>query len=268
MERKLKKAVILSFISACLFCGNIHAESKPAEMMDKVLKQDSCEDQVTKVTMTLVSGDNKTHVRTATLYNKRKKDIEDMRLIRFHTPLDLADNGVLTIENSDRDNDQWAYIPAYHTVRRIASSNMTDNYMGTDYSYEDAADPVTSKYYYKKISNEVVGGVLWTVISAGAVDKKLRSETAYSEITYWIDPIKNVIFKTRYKDKKGKLFKELINSDLKSYDTKEGVKYRWNRTEMSNLQTKHKTITEVISCDIDKGLSGNIFTERYLKIGK
>ncbi|OGF44912.1 MAG: hypothetical protein A2452_03635 [Candidatus Firestonebacteria bacterium RIFOXYC2_FULL_39_67] len=253
------------FIAAGSF---LFAELKPSEIMDAVLKQGSSEDQVMKVKMTLVSEGNKTHERTATLYSKRKKGEDDMRLIYFHTPLDMADNGVLTIENSNRDNDQWAYIPAYHTVRRIASSNLTDNYMGTDYSYEDAADPITSKYLYKIVSNETIRDTVWTVISAVPVNKKLKSETAYSEITYWVDPVKYVVSRTIYRDKDGKMFKELVNSDLKSYETKEGVKYRWERTEMKNIKTKHKTITEVTSIKIDSGISENIFTERYLKTGK
>jgi len=239
-------------------------EMDAKEIMRQVDLQSSATDEVIDITMVLIDKKGKERARKATLYTKQKNDTDDMRLIRFHTPADIAKSAVLTIENSDRDNDQWVYLPAYHTTRRITAANRSDNYMGTDFAYEDITDPRIDEYQYKILKREKYRETDCVVIESIPVDEKLKKETGYSKTISWIDPGKFVNLKQEFYDKKGELLKVLTNLELKQY----GEKYRWKRTEMENLQKKHKTINEVTKRKINTGLSANTFTQRYLKRGR
>ena len=76
---------------------------------------------------------HKLRERTGTVYERQaaRGALDKMRLISFHSPADIKGSGVLTIEHSDRKNDRWLYLPAYHTTRRISPANRGDRYMST-----------------------------------------------------------------------------------------------------------------------------------------
>ena len=234
------------------------------EIMRRVERQNSAGDEVVELTMTLVNASGRQHVRTATLYQKQKSDVDDMRLIRFHTPPDIAKNGVLTIENSDRADDQWIYLPAYHTVRRIAPANRRDTYMGTDFAYEDVTDRKLNEYQFKILRQEECNGTMCVVIESVPTASNLIKETGYSKTISWVDPVRYVILKEEFYDKEQNLFKVLTNSNLQQYSNK----YRFKRMEMVNIQTNHRTIVEVNNRKIDTGIPAKIFTVRYLKRGR
>ncbi|MCP4622684.1 MAG: outer membrane lipoprotein-sorting protein [bacterium] len=234
------------------------------ELMRRVERQISAVDEIVKVKMTLINAAGRQHVRTATLYQKQKNDVNDMRMVRFHTPPEMAKHGVLTIENSDRDDDQWAYMPAYHTVRRIAPANRSDTYMGTDFAYEDMTDRKLDEYKYKTLKEEKFNGTACTVIESIPAAEKLRKETGYSKTISWIDHDNYLVLKVAFYDRNQKLLKILTNSELQQY----GAKYRFHRMEMVNVQTDHRTLIEVKSRKINAGIPAKIFTVRYLKRGK
>jgi len=259
------KAYVFLFLAVAVFISStpVYAQMDPEEVMSKVLQQDKATDEIMEVTMTLIDSGGQKRDRTATIYAKEKDPVNTMRLIRFHTPEDLANSAVLTIENSDRDNDQWIYVPAFHTTRRIASSNRSDNYMGTDFAYEDISDPRIKEYSYKTIKTDKCGDVDCVVIESTPVDQKLKDESGYSKTLSWVDTNRYITFKKEFYNKKGTLLKTQINSKLNKY----GEKYRWDHVEMENVQSKHKTINDITERKLNTGLSDEYFTMRYLKRG-
>ena len=50
------------------------------ELMRRVDRQISAVDEIVKVKMTLINAAGRRHVRTATLYQKQKNDVTDMRI--------------------------------------------------------------------------------------------------------------------------------------------------------------------------------------------
>lgn len=259
---KLLLLVLWVGLSAVAPSAGLALDAK--ELMRRVQQQNGAADEMVDVEMTLIDAGGRRHERTATLYQKQKSDRNNMRMIRFHSPPDLAKHAVLTIENSDRDDDMWAFMPAYHTVRRIASANRSDTYMGTDFSYEDLIDRKLDEYQFKTLRKEEYNGTACTVVESLPAAPKLKEETGYSKTISWIDPEKYLLLKAEFYDRDQKLLKVLTNSDLQQY----GAKYRFQRTEMVNVQIDHRTLIEVQSRKINAGLPAKIFTVRYLKRGK
>ena len=73
-------------------------------------------------TFVLAGSDGKNFERKATGYSKLADDgIHSSRLTRFLSPANISGTAVLSVENSDREDDVWVYLPALHKVRRLAA---------------------------------------------------------------------------------------------------------------------------------------------------
>ncbi len=213
--------------------------------------------------MTLIDAGGKSTDRTGTQYFKRKESNkpESMRLYRFHSPPEMAKSAVLIIENSDKDNDQWIYLPATYSTRKIPSRNRGDRYMGTDFSYEDAVSYKISEYSYKALEDETINNTKCHKIEQIPIDPKLVKESLYSRIKQWIDPARSVAVKREYYDKANNLLKIYKASDF----VKVGGLYRARHVEMEDLKLKHKTIVDYSNFDTTKVIKDSYFTVRSLE---
>jgi hypothetical protein len=261
--RYIKIAVIVNLLVFFLPSRYSFAleNSSAKELMQSVVEQGRTNTEKVDILMTLVDKEGKTWNRTGRFYTKKKDAQNDMRLFYFFTPAELADSGVLTIENFSGMHDQWLYIPAYHTARRIASGNRSEKYMGTDFFYEDIISIKVEEYDMKILRKEKLNAIEAVVLEAIPISKKLKQESAYSKTIWWIDSQKSVALKAEYYDKDGEFLKVLENSDLqflKGY-------YLWGRQIMKDVQNNHQTIIEYKNRKVDESISSDIFTLRYLK---
>lgn len=239
-------------------------DTSPRVIMQKVVDRFKPDTEVREIEMILVNKDGKQWVRTGTFYSKKKTQKDDMRLLIFHSPPDLDKSGVLTIENTSGEDDQWMYVPAYHTVRRIPPNNRGSQYMGTDFYYEDIITPRPEEYEFTITGKEKINGIDCTIISSIPASDRLKKESGYGRLAAWVDESKYVILKQELYNKSNELIKILINSDLVKYKNS----YYWNKREMTTTATNHKTIIENKKVTIDAPLGDEIFTVRYLKRGK
>ncbi len=254
---------MVTYILIPLATTGPQSEGEAREIMRRVITQARAEDEVADVAMRLIDSKGRIRQRTATVYSKRASAQSDMRLIRFFTPPDLADSGVLTLEHDDRDADQWLYLPAYHTSRRIASANRSDTYMGTDFSYEDITGPKIDHYQYRIVGKEILRATQCTVIETIPAETRLKKESGYQKMMYWIDPDKAMTLKVDYYNRSGTLLKTMENSNLE----RAGNYYRWRKTEMHDLKRDHRTVLDFSNRRINQALSAQYFTIRYLERG-
>lgn len=234
------------------------------EIMRRVLRDSRAEDEAVSVKMQLVDATGRVRRRTATFYFKKRTAEDSARLIRFHTPPEFARSGILTIEHSDRDTDQWIYLPVYHASRRVAAADRGDTWMGTDFTYEDITDAKIEQYEYRTVGRDRFNGVHCIVIEAIPTERKLVGESAYSRTVFWIDPNEPVALKVDYYDRAGRLFKILTNSELRRF----GNYRRWERSEMHDVTQNHKTVLEFGDRKINRGLSDEYFEVYYLERGR
>jgi len=237
------------------------SETSAVEIMRSVVDQRRTNSEKVDIVMTLIDNQGKKWIRTGRFYMARKDSENDVRLFHFFTPPELAKSGILTIENSSGVHDQWLYLPAYHTTRRIAGGNRGEKYMGTDFFYEDIIRIRVDEYKIIELRKEVKDGINSVVLEGIPVADRLKEESAYSKIIWWVDPQKKTMLGAKYFDKKGNVLKLLENSDL------EFVKghYIWKKQLMFDVQNNHKTILEFGKKEIDEPISPDMFTLRYLK---
>jgi len=215
------------------------------------------------LTMTLENSSGQKRVRTIEGWEREMSEDEEQRFSRFLEPADVKDTTLLTYDYEHQDDDIWLYLPALKKVKRILASNKSDYFMGSDFTYEDMENIDLVNWTYTLAAPEVVDGVECHVLDAAPNNDKERAETAYSKMRYWIG-IEDYLFrKVEYYDKKDRLSKRLITTDIRAISDTDSRK-RAHRLDMQNLLTEHKTRIEMSKLELDVTVDDEVFSQRSL----
>lgn len=260
--------IMVAFSLAALFSAvTLTARSEELtgrQIMDREEQQNKGDDEFNKMSMKLINKRGQERNRTVEYYRKTDENDNDKILMQFLEPADVKGVGLLTIEHSDRDDDQWLYLPALRKVRRISASDQTDNFMGTDFTYEDIRSEKLDKHEYNVIGSEPIDGHDCYLIEALPATEQQREESGYNHREIWIRKDIFLMVQTKYYDKKGELFKIESRKDI--VEVAPNI-YRPNFMEMKNLKTGHTTQITFDERRVNGGLEDGIFTERELKRG-
>lgn len=157
----------------------------------------------------------------------------DKSLIVFEAPKDVRETALLTFSRDKGNDDQWIYLPALKRVKRIASSNKSGPFMGSEFAYEDFAATGVDKFTYRWLREEPCGQSKCDVLDrVPAYDG-----SGYAKQTVWMDQPERRILKVDYYDKRGKLLKTLSTANWKQY----GKFWRAQELLMTNHQTGKTT---------------------------
>jgi len=236
------------------------------EIMAGYREQRSSRDERSKLTMKLI--DSRGRERTRKLEQTTMTDERDNQrmLITVEEPEDLRGTAFLIIENSDADDDQWLYLPAFRRVRRVLPNEKSDAFLGSDFFYGDLETEDLEHHSYRLIGEESLDGRSCWIIEALPGDEKTRKESGYGKRELWITKENFIGLQTRFYDRKGKLFKVFRALDVREI---EGTgKWRAFRLEMHSLKSGHRTIILYDFFDINRGVPEWIFTKAYLGRGK
>lgn len=265
----MKKLLVVFLLGAGgMMAGHSMAKEgiDAVELMRQVEQEASAKDEMVRLAMTLVDANGKTSKRSAVYLQKQRSpgSSQDMKLIRFDSPPELSGSGVLTLENEQRADDQWLYLPAYHTSRKVPPSSRSDRYMGTDFFYEDVSADKIAHYDYSAIGREEIDGRAHVIVEQIPQTEQLQQESAYGKKVQWVDPERLLVSRIDYYDKNGKLMKRYQASGAAQI----AGRWRWREASMTDLRINHKTRIKYTDRVIDDGLEDRLFTVRNLERGR
>lgn len=266
MRNRMLAAVMFGVVFACAGAARADEAALPPpadanELMRRADRLNRSDDETREAKMTLINKNGTTRERRIIIWTKRKDDDNDYSLVRFIAPGDVAGTGLLTEEFSDRDDDQFLYLPALKRTRRISSSDKSDSFMGTDFSFEDMEAFDEKDWDHKKLGEETHDGrKVWIVESVPKSPKKIK-ETAYGKIVGKVDPERYIVLASDYFNKKDEHIKEFKALNIKPY----GKLWRAERIEMRTLKSGHTTTIEYSDTKINTGLEVSRFTRRELE---
>ncbi len=248
----MKKILSLALVAVSLFALTNEEVAKKSDEVTSGFKSSS-----STLVMTLINQSGEQTVR-----QMKGKTLEksggDKSLIEFISPADVKGTKLLTYEHIGGDDDQWLYLPALKRVKRIASSNKSGSFMGSEFSYEDISNPNYKKFSYPgNLSEESFKG---KVCYKGVRIPKYANSGYTKEIS-WIDKKNFLVQKVEYFDRKSELLKTAVFSEYKKLN---GV-WRTGKIVMTNHQSGKKTILEWRDDKVNVGLSDKDFTKRVLK---
>lgn len=187
-------------------------------------------------------------------------------LLQFTAPVDIKGTGTLTWQHTAKDDDQWLFLPAIRSARRISPSRKTDRFMGTEITFEDLSNYLSEsldKYAYKYLGEKEKDGMACHVLEAVPTDAEEKSNSGYSKRILWISTQQLINIYTAYYDKNGKLAKEYKTWDIKKVGNT--AHYRPYKAKMSNLISGNTTEVFYSNMEIDTGIDQEIFTKQYLE---
>ncbi len=234
------------------------------EIAKKNDDSDKSKTTVYSARMTLTSKSGSSRVREFNYKYKKYGDIEKSLYV-FSKPQDAAGTALLTFsykENDDgtkQDDDTWLYMPAMKKVRRISGSGKDEDFMGSDFTYDDIGDRGIYKDDFKLLGEETVDGV--ECYKLEAIAKSLT--TKYPRHVYWIRKDNYFTQKTEIYDKKQALKRVMTVKESKEIDGFFTQTYLF----MEDVQTGHSTSIEITNVNHTEAVDDNIFTTAALERG-
>jgi len=197
--------------------------------------------------MTLVDADGSTKERNLQFFQLGS----EKRLVRFTTPADVRGVGFLRLA----EDQMYLYLPAFRRVRRIASSIKNEDFMGTDFSYEDMAQTRYSPDY--SVTSVARGSGSYTL----TLSPREGADVSYTRLVMEVSEEDWLARKIDYFDAAGERIKTLTVPEVRTVD---GYVHPI-RLEMVTWRNGHRTILELGDLRLDSGLSDDVFTQRSLK---
>jgi hypothetical protein len=180
----------------------------------------------------------------------------DRGLVVFDRPADVKGTAALTFSHKVGDDDRWLYLPALRRVKRIASSNKSGPFMGSEFAYEDLASQEVEKFAYRYVREDVLDGVASWVVERDPIDPR----SGYLRQLVWYGKTDYRPLKVEYFDRKNELLKVLTYERYEKY----GAFWRARQQRMSNSQTGKSTLIEFGPFRFDRGLTADDFTPERL----
>ena len=235
------------------------------EIMKKKSEAYMANDQMSTVTLHLFTkeGDEKRIVTKRYWKNFGGKDGMATKTLFFtEFPPDAKGTGFLIWNYTavGKPDDLWLYLPSLRQTRHVSSRGQDDAFMGSDLTFGDMGQRRLEEDDHKLLKEESCGDKqeICYVVESVSKDK----EGIYSKKIHWITKNDFTTMKIEYYDRKG----ELLKSQKINWQEVSGYK-AWKNSEVSNVQTLHKTIFEISDLKINTNLKEDLFKERTLTTG-
>ena len=163
---------------------------------------------------------------------------------------------------SDKNADQWIYLPVLKKIRRVAIRDPGDSFLGSDLTYADISrrDINADKHKLTQILRK--GDKEFYAVESIPLNEKT---SLYSKTISWFEKDKDwngcVKRQVDYYDKKGIPLKQQI---IKWQQVDNA--WVWSEVLVKNLQTGHSSLFRITDVKINVGLHDDAFTERALTL--
>ena len=155
-------------------------------------------------------------------------------------------------------------------MKRIASSDTSDSFMGSDFTYADINGFELDWYDYSFVSDsEMVDGVdCWVIESVAKPEYKQRAEeaTGYSRIHSWIRKDNYLQARAKFWELRGNRIKYYTASELEQIDGIWTVK-RLQVITTRNEREEHASVLQVNDVRYNQELDDNLFTTEFMQRG-
>lgn len=261
------QSVLVLFLSIVFALPALADDPKAREIMQHVNDRDDGDSMTSDMQMILV--DKRGNQRIRSLRSFRKDVGKDTQsLMFFLSPADVENTGFLTYDYDDpnKDDDQWLFLPALKKTKRIAASDKSGSFMGSDFNYSDMTSRDLEDYDFTlKQETEVRGEKVWMIESTPR-SKAVIEETGYSKGVAFVRQDNYMVVRAVSWVEGSNKMKYM---DIPVVEKIKGV---WiarelNMTTKTGKQTEHQTILKFDNIHLNEPLDDNLFTTRRLEKG-
>ncbi len=237
------------------------------EIMQAVDDRDDGDNRTADMKMVLIDKNGDERVRSIRSFDKDKGE-DKQRIMFFLSPADVKDTGFLTYDydDYDKDDDQWLYLPALRKSKRIASSDKSGSFMGSDFNYSDMTRRNLDDYDFKILKEDEVRGHKVWLIESKPRSREVIDETGYEKSVLFVRQDNFVVVRAVNWVNEGNRLKYL---DVEKLEKIDGV---WTTLAMSMTTkqgkvTLHKTNLYFDNVKYNQNLTEDMFSVRRLEKG-
>jgi len=268
MEWLVRLGILVLIVNCVPLSQSMGADDpKAREIMKKVDARDDGDNQLSDMTMILIDKNGRERIRRIKSFGKDKGE-DTRRLMFFLEPADVKDTAFLTYDYDDaeKDDDQWLYLPALRKTKRIASSDKTNAFMGSDFSYADMTKRELENYDYALLKDMKVGDADTWLIESVPRSKRVIEQYGYTKSVSFVRKDNFVVIRAVHWVREGNRLKYM---DVRKLDLINGI---WVPTEIHMTTKKakvtlHKTILKFDNVKFGQDLEEELFTVRQLEKG-
>ncbi len=181
------------------------------------------------------------------------------QLLEYLSPADVAGTKFLTTDDESGETLMWLYLPALGRERRISGSATQDNFMGTDFTFEEIGSigTFTKEYDAERLPDERYQE--WDTYVLRLVPH--GSDSKYSAVKMWVWKEHFVPVRIEFYNRQGGLEKVLVNEDVRP-----NARGQWQPhvITMRSESSGSRTIIRVLETSEDP-VPDEYFTLRYLR---
>jgi len=263
MKIMLSLFVILMIVLLPIQAADLTAR----QIMEHVDDRDDGDNGVSDMVMTLIDKNGNKRARKIRSYTK-DKDEDKQRIMFFMMPADVKDTGFLTYDYDEysKDDDQWLYLPALGKSKRIASSDKSGSFMGSDFNYSDMTSKNLDAYDFKILNEKAVRGAKTWVIEAIPKTKEEIGETGYSKSVLFVRQDNYMVVRAVHWVDEGGRIKYMDSPKIELID---GIWVATKRTMTTKKNKKklHKTELNFYNVKFNQPIEQDVFSLRRLEKG-
>jgi len=258
--RSLPALAVAAALTAAAAPAALAQDLSAEEVMRRADGDHRADDERGLVDMVIVGDDDSRQRREMEVLIKTGEGDDDMNIMRFVAPANVRGTAVLTVEATGRADDQWLYLPALRKTKRIASSQRTQRFAGTDFTYEDLRSEDFEGFDYRFGDDaELEGRACYVVIAT----PKDGHESGYSRREIYVEKERFLVHKIEYYDARERHQKTF---EARGFEEVDGL-WRASMSGMEDHQRGTQTVWRFKERDINPGLPDSTFTVRTLERG-
>ena len=261
---------IAATVTTCLLPGGFsYGKALSAdEIMKKVDDRYTGDTQTSESVLVLIDNKDRQRVRDLTLFGIEKLDVEKS-MIYFRSPSDVKGTAYMSFDWTDesKEDDSWLYLPALQRITRVAASDESGAFMGSDFSYTDinGTDYEDFTYAMQKESDMVDGHDCW-VIESTPKNESIVDKTGYTSSTSWVRKDNFMTIKAIINVKKGKRVKYFTASDV------EEIQGIWTAKTLQMVTTRrgekeHASLFKINSIKYNEDVDESMFDTQAMQRG-
>ena len=236
-------------------------------IMEKVDARDDGDNMTADVEMILIDKNNHERRREMKIFTK-DKGVDTLKIQFFLAPADVKDTGFLTVDYyaGEKDDDQWLYLPDLHKTKRIATSDKSSAFMGSDFSYADMTDRVLDEWTYKLLKEDKINGDKVWLIQSLPASKAVKDRYGYKKSILFVRQDIFLVARAIHLLNEGKKIKYMESKKIEHIDGIWVATERWMKTTV-NKRTTHRTVLNWGNVKFNTPLEESYFSIRQLEKG-
>ena len=269
--RRLKSALYSCCILFMFPASSLSAEYSAEEVMRRVDEREAGDSSVSDITLVLIDRRERQRIRNLKLYSKNYGE-DTKTLSLFESPADIRGTAYLNFDWNDslRDDDSWLYLPALQRVKRLASSDTSDSFLGSDFTYADINGFEVDWYDYSFVNeSEMIDGEdCWVIEIIAKSEFKDRAEeaTGYSKMQSWVSKEKFIQLRGQFWELRGNRIKFFTASEVELVEDIWTVK-RLQAITTRNDRQEHASILQIKSIDYNVDVADELLTTQAMQRG-